>query len=68
MVVSIIARCLPGGRTQVLAQPSGEAGMLPLATDANVGGRQPGVHPRVLSAKQQVDPLGLAGDVLRDGD
>ena len=57
-----------GGGPQVLAQPGGETGLVPLAADANIGGCEPGADPCVLPAEQEVDPRRLAGDVLGDGD
>ena len=54
-----------GGRPQMLAQPGGEAGLLALAADADIGGREPGAHSSVLT-EQEVDPCRLTGDVLGD--
>ena len=57
-----------GGGPQVLAQPGGEAGLPPLAADADIGGCEPAADPRVLPAEQEVNPCRLAGDVLGDSD
>ena len=52
----------------MLAQPGGEAGVLALSADANVGGREPGANSCVLPTEQEVDPCRLTGDVLGDAD
>ena len=48
------------------SQAMGEAAVVPLATDANIGRAEPGTYPGVLPAEKQVDACRLAGDVLVD--
>ena len=57
-----------GSCPNTLTQPGGEVGVVSLATDADIGRGEPGAHPRVLEAKQEVHPRRLACDVLGDGD
>ena len=41
-----------GGRTNVLAQPNGEVGVVALAADADIGCGESSAHPSILAAEE----------------